>query len=535
MPELSQAFHHVSPPEIRVPRDYNAAYDLIQRNLRAGRADKTAFIDDSGSYTYADLAQRVGRCANALRALGILPEQRILICLHDDIDAPTVFLGCVLAGIVPVPVNTVLTSADYRFMLRDSGAVALVVSASLLPVFETALRDAPAQCRVIVTGEAPEGHRRLGSLLATADAQAQPAPTCCDDLCFWLYSSGSTGTPKGTVHVHSSLIRTAELDARPVLGLDENDVLFSAAKLYFAYGLGNALTFPLAAGATSILMSERSTPSAVCARLRRHRPTVFFCVPTLCASLLASQELPGREELRLRLCASAGEALPADIGRRWRERMGVDILDGIGSTEMLHIFLSNRQNDVHYGTTGRPVPGYEVRLCDEHGNPVANGELGELRVKGPTAAALYWNSRERSRATFCGEWTRSGDQYYVDSQGRYVHAGRSDDMLKVSGLYVSPMEIESVLLSHVAVLEAAVIGAADGDGLIKPMAFVVPRREHSPSPALREDLQRTVKTSLAPYKYPRWVVFVDELPKTATGKIQRYKLRERSLSMAVRE
>jgi benzoate-CoA ligase len=341
-----------------------------------------------------------------------------------------------------------------------------------------------------------------------------------------LYSSGSTGKPKGTVHVHSSLIQTAELYARPVLGIREDDVVFSAAKLFFAYGLGNSLTFPLSVGATAILMAERPTAGAVIARLQRHQPSLFYGVPTLFASLLADATLPSKGALKLRRCASAGEALPADIGKRWTQRVGVEILDGIGSTEMLHIFLSNRPGDVRYGTTGKPVPGYEVRLVDERGNAVARGEIGDLEICGPTCAKYYWNKRALSRNTFRGHWTSSGDKYHIDDDGYYVYAGRSDDMLKVGGIYVSPAEVESILITHDAVLEAAVVGRQDQDLLTKPMAYVVLNAGHTACDALRTELQQHVKTHLAPYKYPRWIEFATELPKTATGKIQRFKLRD---------
>jgi benzoate-CoA ligase len=340
-----------------------------------------------------------------------------------------------------------------------------------------------------------------------------------------LYSSGSTGAPKGTVHVHASLIQTAELYARPVLGIQENDVVFSAAKLFFAYGLGNALTFPMSVGATTVLMAERPTPAAVFKRLREHKATIFYGVPTLFAGLLASPDAPAREALALRRCASAGEALPEELGKRWTQRYGVEILDGIGSTEMLHIFLSNRPGDVRYGTTGKPVPGYELRIVDDNGAEVNRGEVGELQVSGPTAAALYWNNREKTRATFQGPWTRSGDKYSQTEDGYYVYAGRSDDMLKVSGIYVSPVEVEAALIAHASVLEAAVIGREDDDKLIKPCAYVVLKPDVARSDGLMDELKQFVKAQLAPYKYPRWIVFTDELPKTATGKIQRFKLR----------
>ncbi len=358
--------------------------------------------------------------------------------------------------------------------------------------------------------------------------KAEAAPTLADDACFWLYSSGSTGTPKGAVHLHSHLTLTAELYAKPILGIAESDVVYSAAKLFFAYGLGNALTFPMAVGATAILLPERPSPPVVSNLLKTQKPTIFYGVPTLYAALLASPDFPKREEMALRRCVSAGEALPEGIGTRWTERTGVEILDGIGSTEMLHIYISNRPGEVRYGTTGKPVPGYEIRLVDDAGNTVAPGELGELQVSGPTSAACYWNQRERSRQTFLGPWTRSGDKYTADKDGYYTYGGRTDDMLKVGGIYVSPFEVEAALMTHDAVLEAAVVGDTDAEKLVKPHAYVVLKSGVARDPGLAEALQAHVKSRLAPYKYPRWIEFIDELPKTATGKIQRFKLRGRS-------
>ncbi|HSD00606.1 MAG TPA: benzoate-CoA ligase family protein, partial [Casimicrobiaceae bacterium] len=322
-------------------------------------------------------------------------------------------------------------------------------------------------------------------------------------------------------------IETAELYARPVLGIREDDTVFSAAKLFFAYGLGNALTFPLSVGATTILMAERPTPAAVAKRLIEHHPTIYYGVPTLYAMMLASADLPAKDQVGLRVCVSAGEALPENIGKRWTAHFGVEILDGIGSTEMLHIFLSNRPGDVRYGTTGVPVPGYELRVVDDRMQPVAQGEVGDLYISGPTAANGYWNNRAKTRTTFQGEWVKSGDKYRVDGDGKYVYAGRSDDMLKVSGIYVSPVEVEAALITHPTVLEAAVVGREDEDKLTKPVAYVVLKPGHAGSDALGEELRAHVKSALAPYKYPRWIEFIDELPKTATGKIQRFKLRAR--------
>ena len=503
-----------------IPRDYNAAEDLIGRNLEAGRGGKTAFVDDAGSYTYAQLAERVDRAANAIRALGIEREQRIAIAMLDGCDWPAVFLGAIKAGIVPVAMNTLLTPSDYQYQLRDSRARALFVSEPLLKSFEPIRNKCPDLKHVVVAG------KQLSDMLAAAPAKAAAAQTTSDDVCFWLYSSGSTGAPKGTVHLHSHLILTADTYAKQVLGIRESDVVFSAAKLFFAYGLGNALTFPMSVGATAVLMAERPTPDSVFKRLVERKPTIFYGVPTLYAALLASPAFPKREQLALRTCVSAGEALPPDIARRFKERTGLEILDGIGSTEMLHIFLSNRPGEVRFGTTGKSVPGYQLRLVDDQGNVVTKpGELGELQIGGPTAAIMYWNQREKTKNTFQGPWTRSGDKYSVDEQGYYVYGGRADDMLKVSGIWVSPVEVEAALISHEAVLEAAVVGAEDRDKLVKPKAYVVLKPGQTASESLTTALQQHVKDKLAPYKYPRWIEFRDELPKTATGKIQRFKLR----------
>src|SRR6266852_6343258 len=481
-------------PQMQGRTTYNAAADLIERNLAAGRGAEPAFIDDRGQYSYAEIAGRVSRFANVLRRLGVHPEQRILVCLHDSIDFPTAFLGAISAGVVPVAVNTQLSCDEFAFMLADSRARAVLVSAPVLPTMAAAVALLPEpRPTVIVSGGMP-GEGSLDALLAAAPATSETASTHPDEPCFWLYSSGSTGRPKGTVHVHSSLVQTAELYAIPVLGIAESDVTFSAAKLFFAYGLGNGLTFPMAVGATSVLMAERPTPAAVGRVLRQHRPTIFYGVPTLYNAMLANPDLPRPEELALRRCVSAGEPLPPEIGRRWSARIGVDILDGIGSTELLHIFLSNRP--------------------------------GDLLVSGPTSAAGYWTNRERSRSTFSGAWTRTGDKYFEDEDGYYVYCGRSDDMMKVSGMYVSPAEVEAALIAHEDVREAAVVGAPDDDGLIKPKAFVVAKPGTPADDEFARALERHAKTMLAPFKCPRWIAFLDELPKTATGKIQRFKLRE---------
>lgn len=516
------------------PERFNFAQHLFA--LNEARAAKTAYLDDLGPLSFGELAARSRRLAGALSALGLRREERVLLLMHDSADWPVCFLGCLHAGVVPVCVNTLLTPADYAYMLDHSRAQAAFVSAALLPTLQAAMELGPHALREIVVARATTplagGLQGFDALIEAAPASAPAADTRADDVAFWLYSSGSTGRPKGTVHTHANPYWTVETYAKRVLRLREDDVVFSAAKLFFAYGLGNGLSFPLAAGATTVLMAERPTPAAVFERLKRHRPSVFYGVPTLYAGMLAAPDLPARADVAMRVCTSAGEALPKDIGERFAAHFGCDILDGIGSTEMLHIFLSNAPGDVHYGSSGRPVPGYEIELRGERGEPVADGEVGDLYIRGASAALMYWTQREKSQATFQGGWTRSGDKYVRDASGLYTYAGRSDDMLKVSGLYVSPFEVEGALIQHPAVLEAAVIGVVDEDGLTKTKAFVVLKPGHAGDAAMEEALKAFVKDKLAPFKYPRRIEFLSELPKTATGKIQRFRLREREQAAA---
>jgi 4-hydroxybenzoate-CoA ligase/benzoate-CoA ligase len=512
---------------LELPRTYNAATHFIDRHLDEGRADKIALIDDQGSYTYAELAEKVNRAAGALLQLGLEPEQRVLLCLLDTIDFPAVFWGAIKAGLVPVPVNTLLTAADYTYMLEDSRARALVVSSALYDQFAGHLTQHAFLEQVIVAGGSAGDHPVLDDLLATGPVVTHPAQTTCDDTAFWLYTSGSTGTPKGAVHRHSDLVQTAHLYGKGVLGIGEDDLVFSAAKLFFAYGLGNAMSFPLHVGATAVLLAARPTPDVVLNRLKQSAATIFYGVPTLYGAILAE---PGYDQScvsdQLRLCVSAGEALPEEVSHEWERRFQVPILDGLGSTEMLHIFLSNRPDDIHYGSTGKAVPGYELRIVDESDAEVAAGEIGELLVRGPSSASCYWNQRDKSLNTFHGEWTRSGDKYFLDDDGYYRYCGRTDDMLKVGGIWVSPFEVESALLCESRVLEVAVVGKQDEQGLVKPKAVVVLQEGVTASATLVSELQAFVKERLAPFKYPRWIEFIEELPKTATGKIQRFKLRE---------
>jgi benzoate-CoA ligase len=523
-----------TPPTVQQPPPiFNVAHHLL--SLNAGRSSKPAFVDDVGTLTYGALEDRARRVAAGLRAAGIKREERVMLLMQDSSDWPVSFMGAIYAGIVPVAVNTLLTADDYAYMLEHCRAQAVLVSGALLPALNAALTKADHEVRKVVVSRpiAPlhPAEQEFDAFVGAHGPLSKPAATSCDDPAFWLYSSGSTGRPKGTVHSHANPYWTCELYGKGILALREDDVCFSAAKLFFAYGLGNALTFPLSVGATVLLMAERPTPEATFKRWRGEvgglKPTVFFGAPTGFAGMLASPALPTRDEVAMRLVSSAGEALPAEIGERFKRQFGVDIVDGIGSTEMLHIFLSNRPDRVRYGTTGWPVPGYELQLRDDDGAAAPDGEPGDLYIKGPSSALMYWANREKSRETFQGGWTKSGDKYMRNADGSYTYGGRSDDMLKVSGIYVSPFEVEATLVQHPAVLEAAVIGRPDAEGLVKTKAFVVLK----PGGAATEaELKAFVKERLAPYKYPRFIEFVDDLPKTATGKIQRFKLRERDSS-----
>ena len=519
-------------------RPYNAVTDLIDAHLARGLRDKIAFADSDRTLTYGELQAKSCAFAHALPDLGLRPEERLALLLHDSVDFPVAFWGAVRAGIVALPLNTLLTPEQYAYVLSDSRAAAIVVGAPLaklvvpildrLPRLRTViLIGASAADRAAFAGRQGLNVQDFADLITRGRPHLFTAPTLSDEVAFWLYTSGSTGDPKGVKHVHTTPLAAARLMGQQIIGIRQDDVVFSAAKLYFSYGLGNAMAFPMSVGATAVLLSQRATPEAVFELMRRHRPTIFFGVPTLYASMLAHKDMTrGAGSDRLRLCISAGEALPAALGERWREACGVEVLDGIGSTEMFQTFLSNRPDDVRYGTTGKPVPGYDLKIVDEQGGEVADGEMGELAVRGLTAAEGYWNQRAKSRRTFAGEWVFTGDKYFRDADGYYHYCGRTDDMFKVSGMWVSPFEVEAALTSHEAVLEAAVIGKQDADGLVKPKAFIVLRNGYAADERLIENLRVHVKQSAGPWKYPRWIDIRPDLPRTATGKIQRFKLRE---------
>ncbi|MEH2538246.1 MULTISPECIES: benzoate-CoA ligase family protein [unclassified Bradyrhizobium] len=505
---------------------YNAVTWLLDRNVQEGRGAKLAFTDTVTELTYGELQRQTRRVANMLRRLGVRREERVAMIILDTVDFPAVFLGAMRAGVVPVPLNTLLTSEQYAYVLADSRARVLFVSEALYPTVKDIVGRMPDLECVVVAGKNSFGHKLLSEELAKEGDSFPTVETHAEEPAFWLYSSGSTGMPKGVRHLHSNLQATAETYAKQVLGIREDDVCLSAAKLFFAYGLGNALTFPMSVGASTVLNADRPTPARMFELLNKYNPTIFYGVPTLFASMLNDETTKNeRAGTRLRICTSAGEALPEPVGNAWKARFGVDILDGVGSTELLHIFLSNAPGDIKYGSSGKPVPGYKVRLVNEAGDDVADDEVGELLVEAPSAAEGYWNQRAKSRATFEGHWTRTGDKYTRDADGRYTFCGRSDDMFKVSGIWVSPFEVESALITHPAVLEAAVVPEADPEGLLKPKAFVV-LRAGAKTDDLHEALKEHVKQKIGPWKYPRWIDVVDSLPKTATGKIQRFKLRD---------
>lgn len=504
----------------------NAVTYFVDRHLGEGRGEKVAYreVGSGRCLSYGDLAQGATQVAGAFGRAGIRAEERAAMLMLDQIEFPQIFWGALKCGVIPVPLNTLLATSVYDVILRDCRASVLFVSAPLWEAVKGAVADNPYLRHVVVIGGAVEGTTQYDDFLGDA-AFAETLPVSPDEVVFWLYSSGSTGQPKGVAHVHSALRATSDTYGKQVLEIAEDDVVLSAAKFFFAYGLGNAMTFPLSVGATTLLFAGRPTPDDMVSVINAEQPTVFCGVPTLFAAMVAFMDKNGPVKAPLRTCISAGEALPEEIGLRWEKHTGTAILDGVGSTEMLHIFLSNRKDDLVYGTSGVAVPGYTLRLVDEEGFDVMPGGVGELLVSGASAANCYWNQRDKSRTTFEGVWTRTGDKYELRQDMRLVYCGRTDDMFKVSGIWLSPFEVEAALISHPRVLEAAVVAAEDADGLEKPKAFIV-LKDGVADDALLAELKDHVKDKVGKWKYPRWIEVVAELPKTATGKIQRFKLRE---------
>ena len=536
LPTWASALHNSPlPMHVNIPERFNAATYFIDRHISDGRGQKAALECGDERVTYGDLYHRVNQAGNALMKLGVRREERIALLLLDTPDFAYCFFGGIKIGAVPVPINTMLKPAEYEYMLNDSRARIAIVSAELLPQISAIPRGNLEYLETIIVSrgqvaehQAAEGMLSLQTIMDASPVELTAAKTSKDEPAFWLYSSGSTGFPKGCVHLHHDMVVCAEQYAKAVLGVTENDRFFSVAKLFFAYGLGNGLYFPLAVGATSILWPGSPSPPNIFSVIERHKPTLFFSVPSNYSSLLSfKRESPPDFDLSsVRWAVSAGEALPAPIFSRFKERFRVEILDAIGSTEALHMFIANRPGAVRPGSSGQVIPGYEARIEDEQGNPVPDGEIGNLLIRGDAVCAFYWNQHEKTKQTIQGHWLRTGDKYYRDSDGYYWYVGRSDDMRKVKGMWVSPIEIESALLEHSAVQEAAVIGVADDNKLTRPAAYVVLRVGELASDAKGQELMEHLKSRLSAYKCPQKIEFVQQLPKTATGKIQRYKLRQ---------
>lgn len=510
-----------NPPAIRFAPVFNVAVPFIDRHLEEGRADKVAIVTAEEEVTYGQLAENVNRYGNALLDLGVKPKERALMVVKDCPEFIATFFGAIKAGIVPVPVNTMMRVSDYKYLIENSESAALIYSPEFAETIEEALGQSdykPAQSLTLSA---------LSDLAQNASADLAPEPATEDDVCFWLYSSGSTGNPKGVVHPHRSMVYTSQCSGVDINGLREDDSCLSASKMFHSYGFGNALTFPLWVGATIILSDQKVTPEMTFEMIEKFRPTVFFGVPTLYAQQLHAMDKKMPDLSSIRQCVSAGEALPADVLLRWKEKTGTLIVDGLGSTEALHIFVGNRPDDYKPGTSGKVVGRYEVRIVDEEGNIVEPGEIGTLHVRGGSTAHEYWKNPEKTAATMLEDnWLNTGDMYYQDEEGYYVNGGRGDDMLKVGGLWCSPIEIEARLIEHEKVMEAAVVGRPDDEGLIKPEAHIILNDPADAGPELEQELLEHCKTGLARYKYPRWFHFVEDLPKTATGKIQRFRLRE---------
>jgi benzoate-CoA ligase family protein len=513
-----------------LPEIFNVATYFVDRNVALGRGQRIAIQCEDEKVTYAQLLDRTNRAGNALRELGVRIEERVLLLLPDIPEFLYCFFGAIKIGAVAVPVSTSAKIHEYEHMLVDSRAGVAIIHEDFLPLIDQIPRVRLQHLRhIVVAGSATQSkYLNLGDLLNQASPNLTAEPTSKDDAAFWLYSSGSTGPSKGCVHLHHDMVVCSELYAQGILNMDENDRCYSVARLFFAYGLGNAGYFPLSCGATAILSPPRPSPETIFATIERHRPTLFFSVPTNLAALLAHTNKSGHDfDLSsIRNAVSAGEALPAPLFERFKERFGVEILDALGSTETLHVTIANRPGEARPGSSGKLIPGYQARIVDENGNDVAPDEIGDLLIRGDSTCAGYWNQHEKTKDAFVGQWFRTGDKYRQDRDGYFWYAGRSDDLFKVNGRWLSPAEVESALMAHPAVHEAAVVARNDEAGLAKPAAYVVTHAHCKADGQLAVELQNWVAEKLGGYKQPRWIEFIREIPKTATGKLQRFKLRQ---------
>ncbi len=508
---------------VNLPDVYNAATTFVDENIKRGRGSKVAIYYQGQEITYQEFCENVNRTGNALQTLGIEIENRVLVILPDSPEFAYSFFGAIKIGAVAVPINPWMFAKDYEYLINDSRARAIIVHESTLPEIEKIWHNTPFLKHVLVVGTARGKSVSYASLIAKASDQLEAAKTLKDDVCFWGYTSGSTGNPKGAVHLQHDMITITDLFVEPVLGMNENDLCFSASKMFFSYGLGNSLYFPMRFGASTVLWPEKPDPEKILQVIDKYKPTIFFSVPTLFARFLRIEKKYDLDSLRI--CLSSGEPLPPAIFHQWKERTGLELLDVVGSTEATHDFLANRPGRAKAGSSGEVTPAFEAKIVDDEGHEVPIGEVGNLMVKGDANAPFYWNKHEQTKRMMQGEWLKTGDTYYRDTEGYYWYCGRSDDMMKVGGLWVSPIEIENTLLEHPAVLESGVVASEDADGLLKPKAYILLKSEYKASEQLKIDLQNHVKSKLQPYKYPRWIEFVDDLPKTVTGKIQRFRLR----------
>jgi len=513
----------------KLPERFNMVSLLLERHLEQGRGQRVAIYYEEEKITYEQLGELTNRVGNSLSGLGVESEQRVFLMLPDGPEFVAAFLGTMKIGAVPVPINLLATPADLAYFLNDSRAKAVVVGQEFLPKIEAVGDDCRSLRYVIVVGEEPGRNLSFRDLLGKSSPRLEVFPTHKDDSSYWLYSSGTTGQPKGVIHLHHDLVYCVETWGRHVMGFTPDDITYCVPRLFFSYGLNNALYLPLYYGAAVVLSPQRQEPPVVLENIRRYRPTIFFSVPTSYGQILREIEDKGIEAdlSSVRYCVSAGEALPGPIYDRWRSRFGIEILDGLGSTEVGWIYINNLPGKVKKGSSGRLLPGYQAKIVGENREELPPGEMGDLMVASDSIAAGYWNKHDKNKESFEGAWMRTGDRYSRDEEGYFFYGGRSDDVLKVGGIWVSPLEVEQTLLEHESVAECAVIGFQDEMGLTKPKAFVTLRSGFQPGSELTTTLQDFVKGKLAPYKYPRWVEFVSELPKTATGKIQRYRLRQR--------